>query len=232
MVFILLLSLLISLGIWQLDRAQQKNNTLALKMQNHNAPSLLIDSNTADQPTVLRYREATVQGHYDIERQFLIDNQVVKGKPGYFVMTPFKINQSDQAVLVNRGWVALNLDRLKLPEISLKQVATQISGRINHFPSVGIKLPGAEIPTETWPSVVQVVDVKILSKKLGYALLHFQLELHQDMPDGFVREWKTDTVMPPEKHIAYAVQWFGLALTLTFLFFWNSCKKNPHGKTT
>jgi surfeit locus 1 family protein len=55
--------------------------------------------------------------------------------------------------------------------------------------------------------------------------LPFQIELDKNLADGFKREWQTATVMPPEQHIAYALQWFGLALTLTILFFWYSFKK-------
>jgi len=57
-----------------------------------------------------------------------------------------------------------------------------------------------------------------LSEKLGYALLPFQIELDKSMANGYKRDWKSRQLMPPEKHIAYAVQWFGLALTLTVLF--------------
>jgi surfeit locus 1 family protein len=38
------------------------------------------------------------------------------------------------------------------------------------------------------------------------------------MEEGYSRDWKKKSVMLPEKHIAYAVQWFGLAITLTVLF--------------
>jgi surfeit locus 1 family protein len=101
-----------------------------------------------------------------------------------------------------------------------------INGRINQFPSVGIKLAGAEIPTEGWPSVLQVIDAQILTKKMGYTLLPFQIELDQNLPEGFIRDWQKTTVMLPEQHIAYAIQWFSLALTLSILFIWYSNKKS------
>ncbi len=101
-----------------------------------------------------------------------------------------------------------------------------LSGRVNSFPSVGIKLAGAEIPTKTWPAVVQVVDVPVLAKILGYPLFSFQLELDPAMQDGFLRIWHPLAIMPPEQHIAYAAQWFGLALTFAVLFFWFNFKKS------
>jgi len=105
-----------------------------------------------------------------------------------------------------------------LPPVQFKSQQTMLRGRINRFPGVGIKLAGAEIPTEGWPSVLQVVDSQILAKKLGYSVFPFQIELDKGLPDGFNREWQTTTIMSPEQHTAYAIQWFALAFTLTILF--------------
>jgi len=113
-----------------------------------------------------------------------------------------------------------------LPDVNFKDESIVVSGRINHFPSVGLKLAGAEIPTDSWPSVIQVVDVSVLAKKLAYPLLPFQIELDNNQQSGFKREWQATTVMLPEQHIAYAIQWFALAITLTILFIWYSYKKN------
>jgi phosphoserine aminotransferase len=49
--------------------------------------------------------------------------------------------------------------------------------------------------------------------------------LDDDQTAGFVRHWHTQATIPPEKHQAYAVQWFGLAVTLTGLFIWISTRK-------
>lgn len=134
-------------------------------------------------------------------------------------MTPLVLTGMNKAVLVNRGWVPLNKERHILPDIKIKSGAkVTLTGRINNFPVVGMKLAGAEIPSDSWPSVVQLVDINILSTKLGTPLLPFQIELEPALSDGFLRDWKTNSIISPEKHVAYAVQWFGLAATLTILF--------------
>jgi surfeit locus 1 family protein len=127
---------------------------------------------------------------------------------------------------VNRGWLEANPDRSQLPDVSMTSEASIITGRANNFPSVGIKIAGAEIPTETSPAVVQIVDSQVLAKKSGYPLFSFQLELDKELPQGFKREWHTSTLMLPEQHTAYAVQWFALAFTLTVLFIVYSFKKS------
>ena len=225
--YLCLLPLLIALGIWQLGRAEEKR--LFLKQQEQGLASsetIQLSAAIDDNVDALRYKKVQAIGHYDQAHQFLIDNQISAGKAGYLVLTPFVLQGEDKAVLVNRGWVPLNQDRSVLPDIQIKNEQTVISGRINRFPSVGIKLAGAEIPTESWPSVLQVVDSQVLAKKLAYSLFPFQIELDKDLPEGFKREWQTTTIMLPEQHTAYAIQWFALAFTLTLLFIWYSCKRN------
>ena len=227
MAYLCLLPLLIALGIWQLGRSEEKRVFLE-KQEQGMASSEILPLSTAiqDDADALRYKKVQAIGHYDVAHQFLIDNQISAGKPGYFVLTPFVLQGEAKAVLVNRGWVPLNQERTVLPDIQLKNQQTTVSGRINRFPSVGIKLAGAEIPSAGWPSVLQVIDTQVLEKKLTYPLFPFQIELDQDLPEGFKREWKTTTIMLPEQHTAYAVQWFALAFTLTLLFIWYSCKRH------
>ena len=222
--YLMVVTLLISLGFWQLGRADEKKVFLEKQKISAEKDNIDIKSALTTIPEDLRYRKIELTGEYDEQHQFLIDNQIVNGQAGYFVMTPLKIDGVNKTVLVNRGWVALNKDRQILPKLSVTTLNTTLKGRINNFPVVGIRLAGAEIPTEGWPSVVQVVDINILSKKLSVSLLPFQIELNAEMNNGYKREWKKSTIMPPEKHIAYAVQWFGLAITLTVLFIWFSIK--------
>jgi surfeit locus 1 family protein len=226
LVYMCLLPALLALGMWQLDRSEQKRVLLQLQEQAGAAQILKLSAAIEEQAGVLRYRQAEVSGHYDVAHQFLLDNQISGGKAGYFVLTPLVLTGETKAILVNRGWIPQNPDRTVLPDLQVNNAETIIRGRINHFPSVGIKLAGAEIPTEAWPSLVQVVDANVLAKKLGYSLFQFQLELDKELPDGFKREWQTSTIMQPEQHTAYAIQWFALALTLTILFIWYSFKKN------
>ncbi|NOQ36527.1 MAG: SURF1 family protein [Methylococcaceae bacterium] len=222
--YFLVMMLLLNLGFWQVRRAEEKRVFIE-KQQTQLKTVLNLNTQTTDDLESLRYRQITANGFYDKDTQFLIDNQIIKGKAGYFIITPFVLAGGTKAVLVNRGWLPANPDRTILPAISFIENQTQINGRINSFPSVGLKLEGAEIPTEGWPSVVQVVESSVLAKKLGYDLFSFQVELDPKATAGYTRNWLESSIMPPEKHIGYAVQWFGLAITLTILFFWHSGKK-------
>ena len=226
--YLCLMALLLALGKWQLNRAEEKRQLLQLQAQQASSDTVHLSLVSEDNIGNLRYKNTQITGHFDVDHQFLLDNQISMGKAGYFVLTPFRLEGAQKAVLINRGWLPSNLNRAMLPDLTImhKEQIT-LTGRINHFPSVGVKLAGAEIPTDSWPSIVQVVDHSILSKKLGYPLLNFQIELDKNMPEGYKREWQNSTTISPEKHKAYAFQWFLLAFTVTILFIW-SCFKKQH----
>ena len=217
-----ILPILIGLGFWQLDRAEQKREFFARQQQGMTAPLLQLTAATVDDKEALRYQRVTASGHYDNAHQILIDNQIAGGKVGYFVLTPFILDQGKKAILVNRGWIHANQDRSDLPDLTIQQNQTRVTGRINHFPVVGIKLAGADQPSEGWPAVVQIAESGILSTRLGYPLFSFMIELDKQAPEGYRREWHEIVVMPPEQHVAYAVQWFGLAIALVLLYVWFS----------
>lgn len=228
--YILAMGILLSLGFWQLARSEQKREYLQTQEQLLQQDALVIDSNTPDDLASLKFRPVSVAGEYDVEHQFLLDNQHVQGKVGYFVLTPLKLT-NNRVVLVNRGWVPLNVNRKILPDIAFKSKQVSLSGRVNSFPSVGLQLSGAEVPTPGWPAVVQVVQPNILEPLLHADVLSFQIELDPQAENGYLRSWTIPVVISPEKHIAYAVQWFGLAFTLTVLAFW-SIRKKLHESAT
>lgn len=210
--------LFLSLGAWQINRANQKQAFLDAQAQRQNQ-TIEITRELTENIEELRYRPASVVGHFETQKQFLLDNQIDSGKAGYFVFTPFKLQNSNKAILVNRGWIPLIEPRATLPNVNFQaETETILQGRINNFPSIGLKLAGANQPSNTNPAVVGIIDNNVLAKELGYELFSFQLELAPEMPHGFKRDWKAANIMQPEQHLAYAMQWFGLALVLTIIF--------------
>ena len=224
--YLCITTLLVSLGNWQLNRAEEKRGEIRLQEQAKGEEVLTLSTKAFSQGESLIYKKVKAEGQFDTKHQFLLDNQINQSKAGYVVFTPFLLKGERMAVLVNRGWLPLGKSRNELPDISFESREIGLFGRINRFPGIGLKLAGAEIPTKAWPSVIQVVDSTVLAEKLGYPLLPFQVELDKAAPNGFVREWRDISTMPPEKHTAYAVQWFLLAMTLTVLFIKYGFKKH------
>lgn len=225
LIYICLLTALLCLGQWQLSRAEQKRVLLDKQSHEQTKPAIKLSAAPMNALPALRYQAVQLKGHYDGAHSFLLDNQISAGKVGYFVLTPFIDDNAGVAVLINRGWVQGNAQRNQLPQVPVDTQPRQLNARLNAFPSVGIIIDGAQIPSANWPSVLQVINEAQVAKKLGYAIMPFQLELNPNEPDGFKRDWQTNTLMPPQQHLAYAMQWFALALTLSALFIRYSFKK-------
>ncbi len=210
-----LIALLVSLGRWQLHRAEEKRVLFDSFTAGGDA-TRPIDLHT---PKVPRYSRVEAVGHYDATRQILIDNMVNDERAGYFVITPFAL-QGGGWLLVNRGWVPLGKSRADRPAIPVAGDPRRIRGRADNMPSPGIRM-GIPAPLRPpYPVVAnfpQRADAAQLLKESNWTLATDLILLDAAEPDGYVRNWAPPG-FPPMRHIGYALQWFGLALALAVIY--------------
>jgi surfeit locus 1 family protein len=212
---VVLIAMLISLGRWQLRRADEKHAIFDSFAAGTDA-TRSIDSGT---PRLPRYQHIEASGHYDSARQILIDNMVNGERAGYFVITPFGLSGGGW-VLVNRGWVPLGASRAERPEIAVAGDLRRLHGRSDHLPSPGIQLGTKAKLAPPYPVVAAFPTHPELAQLLGESSWTQAADLVLLDPgeaDGYVRNWAAPG-FPPMRHIAYAVQWFGLALTLLVIY--------------
>lgn len=212
-----LLYIMISLGLWQLDRAEYKANLQSIIEMRSQQPPISIDSVNlqADQVDWL-YQPVRANGQYDNQHSLLLDNQVHNMQAGYHVYTPFKLTQ-DSAILVNRGWVKRTASRQQLPSIPVIDDAIQLDGYLNSEPYTGISLGEQHQIYSTFPAIVQSIDLNTLQNKMNYQLLPVILVLSQAQQSAFtIQPIKIN--MNSEKHQAYAFQWFALSIALLIIY--------------
>jgi surfeit locus 1 family protein len=212
---IALIALLIFLGRWQLQRADEKRALFDSFAAGADA-TRQIDGRT---PALRRYQHVEALGHYDQSRQILIDNMVSGGRAGYFVITPFALAGGGW-VLVNRGWVPLGASRAERPAIPVADDARRLRGRADHMPSPGIQLGAKEELAPPFPVVAAFpsrADIARLLHETSWTAATDLVLLDPGEPDGYVRDWSPPG-FPPMRHIGYAVQWFALALTLAVIY--------------
>lgn len=201
------MSVFIGLGVWQLERAVLKESIEA-KFESrlaadyrHFQPSDSIDD--------IEYRKLLVKGRYDNQHNFLIDNQINRGRAGYQVLTPLLLQGSDAIMLVNRGWVALGESRQQLPDILPPSDSTLVYGIATLPVAEGFRMGETRLG-ESWPQVIPYVDMLALQAQYSSRLLPVVLWLGAEQEGQYLREW--DPVWSdPEKSRAYALQWFSFA---------------------
>jgi surfeit locus 1 family protein len=224
------------LGRWQWQRAGEKRalaTAFAAGLAAEAAP--LGDRSTAALP---RYAAVTVEGRYDAAHQFLLDNLMRDGQVGYEVLTPLQLDDG-RWLLVNRGWVPLpGQSRERLPVVGLPADAGPrlLAGRLDALPvnalASGRVAPsaagdaGAGAGSTDWPKRTSFPTMSELAAALGHALEPRQLLLAAGEVDGYRRDWQPASAgIPPERHIAYAVQWWGLGLLALFLLVFVNLEK-------
>jgi surfeit locus 1 family protein len=198
---------LLSLGFWQLDRAAEKRTIESAIVIAQSSPAQLVDT---DDILTKEYYRVLLNGYFDTNKQFIYDNQIVKGNAGYYVLTPFVLN-ADIAILVNRGFVPWYGNRGELIDIKINNDLTTIEvGLIK--PKQRIELTQKEIGT-TFPILIQSLDLDQLSQLSNYQIIPMLAQLDIKAGNGFFRQWKP-FYGSVDKHLGYALQWFLMAFVL------------------
>ena len=212
--FFCLLLLVLSLGVWQIDRGYKKKELENTFLERQSQPVKEIKYNMLENSDL--YRNIVLEGKY-LDQIFLLDNKIHNGKPGLKVFSPFEsINES--LVLVSRGWIEFE-DRSNLPMIKTERNALKIQG-ILRSESKDFILENDNMKKNTNPILVQTINLDELSNYLGKPLSPYILELSELSKSAFVKTWQPIN-LSSFRHFGYAVQWFGLGLVLIigYLFF-------------
>lgn len=207
----LALPVLLSLGLWQLDRARQ--------LQQRWEQQRAVEAGEAQpvreaMPLPPSAQALVAHGHYDHPHSILLDNRLRNGRFGHEVLTPFRLAGSGEhapALLVNRGWIEGDPARRWLPEI--EPIPGQVALRGRAWQPAPRRVAAVLPDQQSWPLVAQWSDLDRLAQRLGHPLLPFVLRLEAGSPGALDVHWPRAT-RSPARHVAYAVQWFGLAAVL------------------
>jgi surfeit locus 1 family protein len=216
----------IRLGIWQLDRLEQRrafNNRVLAQVDQ---PELAISGAALEADLYnMEYRKAVVVGEYDFTRQVALRNQAWGNQPGVHLLTPLKISDSDHYMLVDRGWVPTENFKYEgwndYDEPGLVEVHGVIR-RSQSQPDYGRRadptpIPGGE-PLKAW----YFANIDGIQQQVPYRLLPAYIQQSPD-PAWASLPYRTqpDLELTEGPHLGYAIQWFafGAILGLGYPFF-------------
>jgi len=204
--------LLISLGFWQLDRADEKR---AIEDQIASANSGDVEFVTSVEFLKDKeYYHVRLQGSYIGDKQFIYDNQIVDQISGYYVLTPFIVKGASKAVLINRGFIPWSGRRDKLANVDIGEKLTEVKVQIS-IPIKRMELKVSET-TGDFPVLIQALNLDEMSTIASLDFASVIGLLNPESENGFVRQWEPYTGSI-ERHIGYAIQWFLMAFVLAFI---------------
>jgi len=205
------LPLTLALGYWQLDRAEQKRE-LVSSLADLEQPVHVSAGESLSH--LVDHQRVTLQAQFIKPYAWFRDNQVVKGKVGYDAVGVVKVGPD--LMLVNRGWFASNGQRDPLPNMVWPEGNVTLIGRLVPMTANPYQL-AADIYTNHYPQLVQALDLAQLQQQFKRPLLPWVLMLDAPSPALLAPHWRANS-MTAAKHLGYAWQWFGLALTLCLLY--------------
>ncbi|MGJ7528127.1 SURF1 family protein [Variovorax sp. GB1P17] len=234
---VLTLAATVSLGRWQLSRAAQKEALQADIDAQKQKPALAqADFLALEKASDSLHRPVRLRGLWLPTQTVYLDNRQMHGVPGFYVLTPFALEGSEQAVMVQRGWVQRNfVDRTKLGDVETPAGIVEVTGLIEPPPSHLLELGTAAAPAaaasapaagasapaaEGASSIRQNLDLEAFRAETKLPL-RTDVSLQQTGPasEGLQRDWPAPA-LGLERHYGYAFQWFGLSALVVILYVW------------
>jgi len=206
----------VRLGVWQLDRAGEKDELLR-RFAASAAAGVEDFGMIAETPPVDRYPRLDLRGTFVSDHVYLLDDQTHAGQVGVHAYAPFAPDGKSRWLLVDLGF--LPKERGANPRLPpLPTGETRVRGLYVPPPGVGIRMGGNPLPAQQGAEKSMVyVDLGEIGVDLGRSLYPRVLLLDPDPATLYARDW-TPGFMPPARHRAYAFQWFTFAFAALVIF--------------
>lgn len=230
------------LGIWQLDRLEERRQQNAERLVAlQSAPLDLNEANALRsgwddaQAAELTDRDAFAAGSYDVDNQLILKLQTFNGQPGVRLITPFVLAGTDTAVLVDRGWISdQDVASQNFYTDDLDDTTT-VAGYLAPAEIITRQGAGSSVPSGPLNEIYRV-DIEGIQQTVPYTLLPMYLRQAPSdrLAEGppLLTEKEVDLSEGP--HLGYAIQWFifSLGLGVAYVIFVNYNVRSDKRKPT
>lgn len=209
------IALTVSLGNWQLRRADEKLALQAAWDRAEQTPALPVAgvdiAGVADR-LPLRVR---LRGRFVFAHEVWLDNRQMDGQAGLMLVTPLQLADG-AVVLVNRGFARRDpRDRTRLPAVERPEGEVTVDGLAMAHTARVLQL-GENDPAGSGPVVWQNLDYESFERASGLSVARWVVQQTNGADDGLLRNWPRFSA-GVDKHYGYALQWFALAALITAL---------------
>ncbi|MDE0335412.1 MAG: SURF1 family protein [Defluviicoccus sp.] len=209
----LALAVLVGLGTWQVQRLHWKEGVIAHREARFALPPVRIDpAGAAD--VDIAFRRATAEGRFLHSSEFLISNRVRGGRAGFEVVTPLRLGPGN-VILVNRGWIPPDrADPETRPEGQIAAEAA-VTGVLRTPGRTSRWVPDNEPARGIW----FFADPEAMAASAGLTGVRDNVLVADATPNpGGYPVGRKAVVDIPNRHLEYALTWYGLALVLLTIY--------------
>jgi len=206
---------LIRLGFWQLDRLESRRQFNQHYLEQMSSPNINLNDEINHQELMkMEYREVSVSGFYDFENEIYLQNQAFENIPGYRVVTPLIIDNSNTMVYIERGWISFE-DLKDIDAINNIYTQEQNLQGIIRLPQSESDFGGkSSVTSESNSKFFLYVDLDLLKTELEYELLPIYVQLNGESNYQKPYSKLQEIEITEGPHFGYALQWFFFASLL------------------
>lgn len=204
----------VRLGVWQLDRLderRERNAQIQERLDEPARPLAGLRAQYADDPEALAYRKALVEGVYRPTEEFVSVGRVYGDVKGELVATPLDLSDGSVLIVV-RGIVPGDTPGPPMVGYEVPPTPVVLQGRL----SAGEEPSRIAEPLPAGGSLTSLsrLDLAYIDELIDGDVLPFALLLDEQRPSGVGSQ---PARIPNEEltegsHLGYAVQWFAFAL--------------------
>lgn len=200
------------LGQWQMDRREASLADSARIEANYDAEPVAY----AEAETYFDTFEETaewlpvrLEGTYDSAEQRIVRNRPLKGRPGYEVVVPLKLDDGT-SIAVNRGWLPIGNNEAGHPD----SVPAAPEGRVSVVarikpaePALSRDAPEGQLPSIDLAAYAGLLDYPL--HQGSYGLMASEDPSVAEVPESAPRPEVDEGL-----HLSYGLQWYGFALMM------------------
>lgn len=220
------IALFMVLGFWQLHRYHWKKALMANYAERIQTAPLRV-SQLEQSADKLLYHRVKISGEIGKKANIYWQNRYYRDSYGYHVLTPLWIATTQRYVLIDRGFI----DQLPVAsQIDPFKGTRRVTGIIYYPDRAGFILGTDLSHNAAGQLLIQTLNFDALSKALEAPIYPFIIYVQSPLEADKRYSWPTSVqkitknrrqaetffanIIPPSRHMGYAVQWFAMALVL------------------
>lgn len=209
------------LGLWQLDRLEQRRELNARVAEQINLPPLDLNaallSDAGIDLSSLEYRTVTIHGYFDYTNEVALHSQVYENRIGVHLLTPFRLSDTNHAIVIDRGWIPLEEYSAGNSAQYQETGEVTLQGRLLQSVETGTiwrkvdptPAPGERLSSLIYPNISRIAAQSVYPLPPVYVQASPSPD-HTGLPYRTVEE----IVLSEGSHMSYALQWFAFTFIL------------------
>ena len=207
---IAIISLLIALGCWQIERLEWKNQIISKIEDNYN--NKVIDFPFLDNTSQFEYTRSEINGSYLPDKLMFFYKSNLNGESGFNIIVPFKTLKGN-IVYVNNGWIPYkDKEELDISFINKSKIVS-LNGVLIFKKDRKYFTPKNDYNSNIW--YLLNTDEMDLIHNLSSSNYVLKL-VDQKYFKEFLIEFKPTNIN--NNHLQYAITWFLMALFIGIFY--------------